>query len=336
MIHQLDFNGIDKVEKAIKRLQMYEPEEGYYLCFSGGKDSCVIKALADMAGVKYDAHYSISSVDPPELVRFIKDVHPDVILEHPRDKNGNIVTMWNLIPTKSMPPTRIVRYCCAALKEQGGKGRLKVTGVRWDESVRRKKSHSEVTFADKKAKKAIEKELSGEDFSLTPQGGVALRLDNRENARIVEMCYKDHTTLINPIIDWTTDEVWEFIREYKIPYCSLYDEGFKRLGCIGCPMGSKEMREREFERWPKYKNLYLMAFQKMVENRGGCCEEVPYGRRLDECLDRADSRRCDGRLHDRTLQEAKWGGSRLYPYASTRVKDFSEMTPEEIIKWWID
>lgn len=77
MIHQLDFNGIDKVEKAIKRIQLYEPEEGYYLCFSGGKDSCVIKALADMAGVKYDAHYSVSSVDPPELVRFIKDNYPE-------------------------------------------------------------------------------------------------------------------------------------------------------------------------------------------------------------------------------------------------------------------
>ena len=171
MIHQLDLYGHDKVEKAIQRLQTYEPPEGYYLCFSGGKDSCVIKALADMAGVKYDAHYSISSVDPPELVRFIKDVHPDVIMEHARDKDGNIVTMWNLIPKKTMPPTRIVRYCCAYLKENGGKGRLKVTGVRWAESARRKSNHSEVTFADKKARKAIEKELSDEDFQLTRQGG---------------------------------------------------------------------------------------------------------------------------------------------------------------------
>ena len=55
MIHQLDLYGRDKVDKAIMRLQTYEPPEGYYLCFSGGKDSCVIKALADMAGVKYDA-----------------------------------------------------------------------------------------------------------------------------------------------------------------------------------------------------------------------------------------------------------------------------------------
>lgn len=173
MIHQLDFNGRDKVDKAIMRLQTYEPEEGYYLCFSGGKDSVVIKVLADMAGVKYDAHYSVSSVDPPELVRFIKDYHPDVIFDYPRDKDGNVITMWNLIPTKTMPPTRIVRYCCAYLKEQGGKGRLKVTGVRWAESVNRKKNQGEVTFMDKKTKHIIEKELSDEDFSSTPRGGGA-------------------------------------------------------------------------------------------------------------------------------------------------------------------
>ena len=86
---------------------------------------------------------------------------------------------------------------------------------------------------------------------------------------MVEMCYKTHTTTVNPIIDWTEGEVWEFLKEYNIPYCTLYDEGFKRLGCIGCPMGSKEQRIREFERWPKYKHLYMVAFQKMVDNRGG-------------------------------------------------------------------
>ena len=265
MIHQLDLYGHDKIDKAIMRLQTYEPPEGYYLCFSGGKDSCVIKALADMAEVKYDAHYNVASVDPPELVRFMKDIHPDVQFEYPRDSDGNVITMWNLIPRKAMPPTRLVRYCCAALKEQGGKGRLKVTGVRWDESARRKRSHGEVTFADKKTQKIAQKELIDEDFFSTPQGGVVLRLDNRENARMVEMCYKTHTTLINPIIDWTTEEVWEFLKEYNIPYCSLYDEGFTRLGCIGCPMGHHQ--DKEFQRWPKYRDLYLRAFEKMLAYR---------------------------------------------------------------------
>lgn len=120
MIHQLDFNGKDKVDKAIMRLQSYEPPEGYYLCFSGGKDSVVIKALADMAGVKYDAHYSITTVDPPELIYFIKKYHKDVEFDYPRDKDGNRITMWNLIPRKQMPPTRLARYCCEHLKEHGG------------------------------------------------------------------------------------------------------------------------------------------------------------------------------------------------------------------------
>lgn len=315
MIHQLDFNGLDKVDKAVQRLQAYEPPEGYYLCFSGGKDSVVIKALADMAGVKYDAHYNISSVDPPELIRFIKDKHPDVIMEHPRDKDGNIVTMWNLIPKKSMPPTRIVRYCCAYLKETGGKGRLKITGVRWAESTRRRKSHSEITFADKRAIKVIEQELSDEDFLLTPQGGVVLRLDNRENARIVEMCYKNHTTMVNPIVDWTDDEVWEFIREYNIPYCCLYDEGWKRIGCIGCPMGSAKHRQEEFERYPKYKKLYLLAFEKMIENRGGCCAES--GRYT------TDSRASDERIYNREIQR------------SFKGMPFNELSAEEWMEWWV-
>lgn len=265
MIHQIDFNGKDKVDKAIMRLQTYEPEEGYYLCFSGGKDSVVIKALADMAGVKYDAHYRVTSVDPPELVRFIKKEYPEVEWDYPRDKNGNRISMWTLIPTKSMPPTRLARYCCAILKESGGGGRLKITGVRWAESSRRKISHGEVTIMNKKAKQIAEQEYSHIAYKITPQGGVALPLDNRENAQMVEQCYRTRDTTINPIIDWTDDEVWEFIKEYNIPYCELYDKGYTRLGCIGCPMGGNKGMRKEFDDYPKYKPLYLMAFDKMLQ-----------------------------------------------------------------------
>lgn len=332
MIHQLDIEGRDKVEKAIMRLQAYEPKEGYFLCFSGGKDSCVIKALADMAGVKYDAHYAVTSVDPPELVRFIKDHHPDVAFDYPRDKDGNVVSMWNLIPKKSMPPTRIVRYCCQYLKEQNGhgKGRLKVTGVRWAESVKRKKSHGEVTIMDKKASKFIEEELSDLEVSETPQGGVKLPLDSFDkNTQVVEMCYRTHTTTINPIVDWDDAEVWEFIKEYKIPYCCLYDEGFKRLGCIGCPMGSKQQREHEFERWPKYKNLYMIAFQKMIENRGGYCGSITQPKNGGEYGSQKRVRMANRRGHYEGLLDGELSESR-------RNRDYAEMTPQEVIEWWID
>lgn len=91
--------------------------------------------------------------------------------------------------------------------------------------------------------------------------------DNEESRRVVEQCYKRHKTTVNPIIDWSDADVWTFIRSNGIPYCELYDEGFCRLGCIGCPMGSTNQREREFLRWPKYKTAYILAFEKMIEER---------------------------------------------------------------------
>lgn len=96
---------------------------------------------------------------------------------------------------------------------------------------------------------------------------MVLNLDNDAARRTVEHCYRTNKTLINPIIDWTDDDVWEFIRSYGIPYCALYDEGCKRLGCIGCPLGGYASQKREFERWPVYKKLYIRAFDDMLEAR---------------------------------------------------------------------
>lgn len=250
----------DKVKRAIETLQSYEPEEGYYMAFSGGKDSVTLKALANMAGVKYEAVYHVTSVDPPELVRFIKNEHPDVTRVVPRDRDGNPITMWNLIPKRLMPPTRIVRYCCSSLKETGGDGRMTLTGVRWAESSNRKQNQGLVTIFDKV--------LDGSpNFRQTKRGGVVLVNDNAESRQEVEMCYKRHKTLVNPIIDWEDRDVWNFIHKNNIPYCSLYGEGFHRLGCIGCPLANRKDREREFGRWPKYKKAYLNAFEKMLSER---------------------------------------------------------------------
>lgn len=91
--------------------------------------------------------------------------------------------------------------------------------------------------------------------------------DNAESRRMIEQCFRRHKTNVNPIIDWTNADVWSFIRSEHIPYCQLYDEGFNRLGCIGCPMGRTKRREIDFLRWPKYKESYLRAFRKMLDLR---------------------------------------------------------------------
>lgn len=245
-IHQITLDGKDKVQIAIERFKTYEPEEGYYLCFSGGKDSIVIKALADMAEVKYDAHYNVTGIDPPELVRFIKDKHKDVIFDIPKDKDGNRITMWNLIPQKLIPPTQLIRYCCEALKERGGYGRFVVTGVRWAESAKRKNNRHLAEIHGRGGKKVFSS-------------------DNVEDAPTFKFCHQNHKRVLNPIVDWTDADIWEFIRYYNIPYCELYDKGYKRLGCIGCPMSSRN--EAELNAYPKFRNLYLKAFDDMLKER---------------------------------------------------------------------
>ena len=120
-----------KVEMAIERLKAFEPPDGYYVAFSGGKDSQCIYHLCQMAGVKFDAHYSVTSVDPPELIRFIREHYPDVEWTRQHYSDGKPehyypdgrpkpITMWSLIADHTLPPTRKMRYCCAALKEPGG------------------------------------------------------------------------------------------------------------------------------------------------------------------------------------------------------------------------
>lgn len=160
----------EKVQSSIERLKAFEPEEGYYLAFSGGKDSVVCKTLLDMSGCKYDSTYRVTSVDPPELIRFIKEKHPDVKMEIPRYQDGKPVTMWNLIPKKLMPPTRLVRYCCEFLKEGGGDGRKVVTGVRWAESPNRRANQGTVTIS-RKNKEIIDDLSKNGNFLPTIRGG---------------------------------------------------------------------------------------------------------------------------------------------------------------------
>ncbi|MHB8123149.1 MAG: phosphoadenosine phosphosulfate reductase family protein [Desulfuromonadaceae bacterium] len=218
LIEQTLFGERDKVQIAIDRIKAFEPPEGYYVAFSGGKDSVVILDLVKRSGVKFDAHYNITGIDPPELYYFIRDQHPEVQRHRPE------ITMWALIVKKRMPPTRRVRYCCEYLKERGGQGRKVITGIRWAESVRRGKR------------------------------------------RMVETCFKDdRKTFLHPVIDWTDGDVWSYIKGNNLPYCYLYDEGFKRLGCIMCPMNSR--RANEIERWPRYYQKYISAFDSCLKKR---------------------------------------------------------------------
>lgn len=84
--------------------------------------------------------------------------------------------------------------------------------------------------------------------------------------RLFENCRLKAKRVVNPIVDWKDGDVWQFLEDAKAPVNPLYAEGWCRVGCVGCPMASKA-REKEFLRWPKYKDLYIKAFDNMLKER---------------------------------------------------------------------
>lgn len=212
-----------RLEKAIARLQEMEPPEGYWLAFSGGKDSVCCHRLCEIAGVKFTANMSLTTVDPPELIYFVRKHYPDTIWRKPEK------TMWELISTiKMMPPLRQQRWCCRWLKENVGLGHWIVTGIRWAESNRR-------------AKREWYEPHKGKDGT--------------------------RTYFVHPIIEWSWCNVWQFIEAERLPYCSLYDEGFKRIGCVMCPQQGLRWMRRDAARWPKYAAAYKRAICRAYDAR---------------------------------------------------------------------
>lgn len=257
---------MDLEKEAIERIKMAsEMSLGYYkkplICtYSGGKDSDVMLELFRRSGIPFEVHHSHTTADAPQTVYHIRKVFKELELQgikcnidyHYIPGKGR-TTMWNLIPKKLMPPTRMVRYCCSVLKETGCKNRYIATGVRWEES-RKRKNRQEFekighTIKDK------------ETFTKT-----ILINDNIAERRMSELCMQQHKMVVNPIIDWKNRDIWDFINSERIETCELYKCGYERVGCIGCPMAGKK-RYKEFADFPKYKNMYICAFEKMLNER---------------------------------------------------------------------
>lgn len=73
--------------------------------------------------------------------------------------------------------------------------------------------------------------------------------------------------IVNPIYEWLDSDIWDYIRQEHIKVNPLYARGYTRVGCIGCPLASYKQKIKEFNDYPKYKTLYIQAFEKMIQAR---------------------------------------------------------------------
>lgn len=235
---KIDYS-IDLLRKAEQMALDYDQNNGFYLAFSGGKDSQCLYHLAEMAGVKFKAHMNLTSVDPPEVIRFVKRNYPDVEFIKPQ------ISIYDMACRKHLLPTRTLRWCCQKFKEYSGAGTVTLIGIRKQESAKRRK-RNEVELNDRK--------FSGnfDQFS-----------EHRE--KMVTCVNGKDKIIVSPILDWTERDVWEFLNTNGIEHCSLYDEGYRRIGCILCPMSTYRQKIKDCKRFPHVKHKWIQTIGKLIE-----------------------------------------------------------------------
>lgn len=230
-IHDKYLNGKDKLGIAIERLQTFCKGKRVLCAFSGGKDSQACYHLCKAAGLDFEAQYSITRFEPPELIQFIRENYPDVTFRRAYRRS-----LVEEIGDAGLP-NRWFRWCCDAKHRKTPGFDIAVIGVRAAESPRRAANWR--TFGRK----------------------------------------KDGSWYVCPIFDWTDSDVWEYLNGKGLPHCSLYDDGFRRIGCVCCPLAPGNMR-RDAERWPKTAAMLYMGhcknWEKAVAAGGITTRGKPY------------------------------------------------------------
>ena len=257
--------SVNLLQKAENLALAYGGDSGYYLAFSAGKDSQALYHITELAGVKFEAHMNLTSVDPPEVIRFVKQAYPEVDLIKPKK------SIYQHAIEKQILPTMRVRWCCAEYKENAGAGRVTLIGIRHQESSRRAK-RNEVEISNRKFSGTLEgldeyrQELKAKRARRkSKKDGV--NITNADQEQTLGCISGKESILISPIIHWTEKDVWEFLNKVmEVPHCSLYDEGWHRLGCIGCPMSSAKQKQIENLRYPHVKRNWIKAIKAI---RGG-------------------------------------------------------------------
>lgn len=236
-------DSVALIRKAESLALALQPEQGFHVGFSGGKDSQVLMALVKMAGVKYRAVYNVTTNDPPENIYFIRKHYPDVEFEH-QGKN-----LYRLIEKKGVP-TIFHRWCCDIFKESSGAGSVVLTGVRREESKKRA-GYKPVDV------KSNRKEHVGRKNPYTIEG-----IEEAEHR-----CIKGKDkVMVYPMLEWTATDVWVFIAKNHIPVNPCYEYG-GRVGCMFCPYATKEQISYYETRYPKFHELFMEGLSRYLSKR---------------------------------------------------------------------
>ena len=227
--------------------------------YSGGKDSDVILQLAKESGAPFRVTHNLTTADPPDNVYYIRRVFA-ALREEGIDCRINVPrrSLWKIMRETLVIPSRIMRVCCSELKDRKiADAPYIVTGVRWAES------------AGRRAKSGIAMVYSARARGVEEKAAAAwlLTTDDASSRRLFEQCQMRGVRVLNPIIDWSDDDVWSYLHSRGIEGNPLYKEGWTRIGCVGCPLAGRRAREIAFARYPKLYKAWRDAIAYVIARR---------------------------------------------------------------------
>lgn len=225
--------------------------------YSGGKDSDVILQLAKESGVPFRVAHNLTTADPPDNVYYIRRVFAR-LREEGIDCRINVPkrSLWRIMRETLVIPSRVMRVCCSELKERKmPDAPYIVTGVRWAES------------AGRRAKSGIAMVYTASDRTTRAAAAGLLTTDDASSRRLFEQCAMRGVRVLNPIIDWSDDDVWSYLASRGIEGNPLYKEGWKRIGCVGCPLAGRRAGELAFARYPKLYKAWYDAVAYVIARR---------------------------------------------------------------------
>lgn len=299
--------------KALPLALKYDSDKGFFVGFSGGKDSQALYHMMQLCEVPFHAYFSPTSIDPAENIRFIRKNYPEVEFTK-IDKS-----IFDVFKEMKVLPSMKIRWCCAHFKERGGEGKVVCTGVRKAESVKRSK-RNEIEVSGRK--------FSGhmDEFEDWQEKRIKRQLKNLNQDQFGEAKQTEvrcingkDKILLNPIIEWSEEDVWEFLNKVvEVPHCELYDEGYTRIGCIGCPMATTKNQIKQFKRWPHVREKWIRAI--MDVRKEAILENTPPNFHNSQ----ANTRGCrlQGQYSHRTFSNCKNGYWRGVPLSGATAQRF--------------
>jgi len=200
------------------------PKEKAVVSFSGGKDSLVALHLAQRVGIK-KAVFSDTTIESQDTIDYIKEV--SITLGVKIDIAKPKKSFWELLPIFG-PPSINHRWCCPTIKYPQLNEYAKKQGVLYYiTGLRRNESIIRMNYA-----------------------------------KVSKNPMMPHVIQINPIIDWTSEEVWEYIKKHELPIPPSYKKGLSRNGCVVCPYKSPKelnmLKKIEPEIWSKFEEFLIM------------------------------------------------------------------------------